>query len=296
VAELTHPLLSVVIRCRNEARGLRNVLAALRAQRCAFAWEIVLVDNESEDDTRAMATDFGARVVTISRQEFTYGRAINRGIAATQGELILLLSAHALPLGEHFLAAAAAPFHDQQVAAARCLLVAKPHQLEQWHQPYDIHYATPAEQQKAESGRDWVSQYPAASCCVLRKSVWTEIPFDEMIEANEDKQWASRVLARGYKIHCSAQAFWMHTRHLTRPERWKKEVRELVALHRLTGYAPLSWSRYAWLMLRAVLLAPLIAIRHIVHNFVWNTYQVTVPWRARRAAPSGSVAAFDRKQ
>ena len=290
------PQLSVVIRCRNEAQGLRNVFAALRAQRCEFAWEVVLVDNESEDDTRELAEAFGARIVTITRQEFTYGRAINRGIAAAHGELVLLLSAHALPLGSNFLAAAAAPFHEPQVAAARCLLVTKPRQLENWHQPYDLHYATVAEQQQAEAGSEWVSQYPAASCCVLRKSVWEATPFDETLEANEDKQWATRVLARGYKIHCSAEAFWLHTRHLTLRERWKKEARELVALYRLTGRAPLSWPRYFWLLLRSLLVAPYVALRYVYYNVAWNTYRVCVPWRARREAPSGSVAAFDRKQ
>ncbi len=296
MTSLDSPQLSIVIRCRNEAKGLRNVFAALRAQRCEFAWEIVLVDNESEDDTLEIAEAFGARIVTITRQEFSYGRAINRGIAAARGELVMLLSAHALPLGSNFLAAAAAPFHEPQIAAARCLLVTKPRQLENWHQPSELHYATPDEQQQAEAGSEWVSQYPAASCCVLRKSVWAEVPYNELLEANEDKHWASQVLARGYKICCSAEAFWLHTRRLTLRQKWKKEFREHTALYRFTGIAPLSLPRYGWLMLRTLLLAPLIALRYVAHNFMWNTYLLSVPWRAKRAPQSGSVGAFDQKQ
>ncbi|HMX28487.1 MAG TPA: glycosyltransferase family A protein, partial [Blastocatellia bacterium] len=82
--------LSIVIRCRNEANGLRNVFAALRAQQCDFDWEVVLVDNESEDDTRRIAEEFGARIVPITRREFTYGRAINLGVRESRGELVML--------------------------------------------------------------------------------------------------------------------------------------------------------------------------------------------------------------
>ena len=45
--------LSVVVRCRNQATGLREVLEALAAQRCSFPWEVTVVDCGSEDDTEA---------------------------------------------------------------------------------------------------------------------------------------------------------------------------------------------------------------------------------------------------
>ena len=145
--------LSIVIRCRNEAGSLRNVFAALRAQRCDFEWEVVLVDNESEDETRRIAEEFGARVVHIARQEFTYGKAINVGVSQSLGELVMLLSAHALPIGSYFLASAAAPFDDPQVAAARCLLVTSTRQLEKWHQPKDIQYKSAEEQRTSRNRR-----------------------------------------------------------------------------------------------------------------------------------------------
>jgi len=86
--------LSVLIRCRNEGKSLRQVFDALKAQRCDFQWEIVVVDNESEDNTREVCHEYGARVVTLPRAEFTYGRATNFGISHSRGELILLMSAH----------------------------------------------------------------------------------------------------------------------------------------------------------------------------------------------------------
>ncbi|MEK7829620.1 MAG: glycosyltransferase [Acidobacteriota bacterium] len=293
---IPQPKLSIVIRCRNESASLRNVLAALRAQRCDFDWEVVLVDNESEDDTRKLAEEFGARVVSISRQEFSYGRAINVGVTAARGELVMLLSAHALPIGSYFLSAAIEPFNDPQVAATRCLLVTSPRQLQTWYQPKDIHYASAEEQRQAEAGTAWVGEYPTGGCCVIRRAAWEEVKYDEQLESNEDKLWASHVLARGWKTRCCSEAIWMYTRKYGRRERLMRETRQQISLYRITGRAPLGVGKYLWLMVRALLAAPLVAVRYVYENFAWNTGLVSVPWRAKRSPKSGSFAEFDQKR
>lgn len=290
------PKLSIVIRCRNEANGLRAVIAALRAQQCDFDWELVLVDNESEDETQRIAEEFGARIVPIARQEFTYGRAINLGISHSRGELVMLLSAHALPIGSYFLTGAAEPFNDPQIAAARCLLVTSPRQLERWHQPKDIQYKSVEEQRQAEAGSAWVGEYPTGGCCVIRRAVWEEVKYDERLESNEDKLWASHVLAKGYKIRCCAEAIWMYTRKYGRKERLRREARQHLALYRITGRAPLSFGKYLWLLVRTLLAAPLVAVRYIAENVAWNTSLFSIPWQARREPETGSFAEFDQKR
>src|SRR5262245_53044493 len=95
--------LSIVIRVRNEGRSLRQVFEALAAQRCSFNWEIIVVDNESEDETLELCRRYNARVIPIQRKEFTYGRALNIGISNARGELVLLCSAHSVPVGSCFL-------------------------------------------------------------------------------------------------------------------------------------------------------------------------------------------------
>src|SRR5262249_30641364 len=158
--------LSIVIRCRNEAVSLRSTCASLRAQKFDLSWEIIIVDNESDDETQQVAREFGARIVPISRREFSYGRAINVGIANARGELVMLLSAHSLPIGSYFLNSAVAPFADPEMAAVRCL-AADQRQLEVWYQPKDIQYESNEEQRKIESGTRWISEYPTAGCCVI---------------------------------------------------------------------------------------------------------------------------------
>ena len=102
--------LSVVIPTVNRAGSLTKALESLSQQTYrSTGFEIIVVDNESQDETLDLCRQFQARVVSIGREEFTYGRALNLGIGHAQGELCLLLSAHALPVGSYFLETCVAP-------------------------------------------------------------------------------------------------------------------------------------------------------------------------------------------
>jgi rhamnosyltransferase len=114
--------LSVVIRVRNEAKSLKQVLEALAAQQCSFKWEIIIVDNESEDETVELCRAHKALIIHIRRDAFTYGRALNLGISKVLGKLVLLCSAHSVPGGPYFFESAVAPFVDPEVAAVRCII------------------------------------------------------------------------------------------------------------------------------------------------------------------------------
>jgi glycosyltransferase involved in cell wall biosynthesis len=87
------PLVSVVIPCLNEAENIEVcVAAALGALRDgAIDGEVLVVDNASEDDSAALATAAGARVVSEPRRG--YGSAYLAGFAAARGEYIVMADA-----------------------------------------------------------------------------------------------------------------------------------------------------------------------------------------------------------
>lgn len=86
-----HPPVSVIIPVRNSAHFLRRCLGSLlRGSR--VPGEIIVVDDHSEDDTLAVAEEFGATVLRLSRQR---GPAFARNIGAlrAEGELLVFLDA-----------------------------------------------------------------------------------------------------------------------------------------------------------------------------------------------------------
>src|SRR5437660_2198571 len=120
LSERTQPLVSVLIRVRNEEHALRRLLECLRLQKLDRAFEVVVIDNESDDGSAAVARTMGTRVYTFPRSLFGYGRAINVGVKLCRGDLIILLSAHAWPQGDDWLSRMVNGIEDSGVAAAYC--------------------------------------------------------------------------------------------------------------------------------------------------------------------------------
>jgi glycosyltransferase involved in cell wall biosynthesis len=100
--------IAVVVPARNAAGLLEHTLGALADQDFGGAWELVVVDDASDDDTAVLAERAGARVVRLSRQTGPAG-ARNAGIAATSAPLIAFTDADCVPV-PRWLAAIAAAF------------------------------------------------------------------------------------------------------------------------------------------------------------------------------------------
>src|SRR5271154_1855304 len=87
------PIVSVVIPCLNEAENIEAcVTASLQAiERMGVQGEVVVADNDSEDDSAALAEGAGARVIVEPRRG--YGSAYLAGFAASRGRYIVMADA-----------------------------------------------------------------------------------------------------------------------------------------------------------------------------------------------------------
>ncbi len=100
---MTPPSVSVVIPVRNEAGVVRRALRSCLDQSYPALHEVVVVDGMSTDGTRDAALSEAAgdpRVSVIDNPARSTPSALNRGIAATSGAVIVRCDAHAeLPQG-----------------------------------------------------------------------------------------------------------------------------------------------------------------------------------------------------
>src|SRR5882724_6865515 len=65
LSEPTQSLVSVLIRVRNEEYALRQLFECLRIQKLDRPFEVVVIDNESDDGSAKVARAMGARVFTF---------------------------------------------------------------------------------------------------------------------------------------------------------------------------------------------------------------------------------------
>ena len=108
--------IGVVIRTLNEAELIGTCLETLRRQRSRFELDVLVVDSGSTDATLEIARSCGARILELPPGDFDYSKSLNDGIGQVRGDLVLILSAHAVPVDEHWVERMTAPFEDPRVA------------------------------------------------------------------------------------------------------------------------------------------------------------------------------------
>jgi succinoglycan biosynthesis protein ExoA len=83
---------SVVIPALNEARYIEACLKSVLAQEIDGAFEVIVVDNDSTDDTAAIARRMGVRVVASPKRSIPAG--LNRGLKAARADVVVRFDAH----------------------------------------------------------------------------------------------------------------------------------------------------------------------------------------------------------
>ena len=142
------PEISIIIPCYNEQRFIADVLQRLVQQSCKARYEIVIVDGRSTDGTRQAIANFATENSDVSLRVIdnparNIPTALNLGIRAARGELIVRMDAHSAPssnyvarcaelLREQRAAIVGMPWHIKPGAAslmARAIAVAVSHPL-----------------------------------------------------------------------------------------------------------------------------------------------------------------------
>lgn len=172
------PEISVIVRARDEAASIGRCLALLAEQ--SHPAEVIVVDNDSRDATAAIARAAGARVIELSHDEFSFGRALNLGAAAAGGELLVALSAHAFPRDRGWLGRLAQALVSREDIACACGERFRPDGRE-LREPVRVEAAD------VERHPQWGYSNAAGG---FRADLWRRRPFREDLPACEDKEWA----------------------------------------------------------------------------------------------------------
>jgi len=196
-----NPVLSVVIRTKNESRYVGSVLKRLKEQEYEGTVEIIVVDSGSADNTVSIAEKNGCRIVLIKPEEFSFGRALNLGIEQARGEIIISLSGHSVPVKTDYFNLMVKPFSDGTVAGTFGRDIPRPEACPSQARDILNHFS------KSDLDENKFSNANAA----IRKKHWQVIKFDENILASEDLLWAKQIINLDYKIIYIPQAKVFHS-------------------------------------------------------------------------------------
>jgi glycosyltransferase involved in cell wall biosynthesis len=228
---------SIVIRAYNEEKHIGRLLEGINHQTVNDV-EIILVDSGSTDRTVSVAESFGARIVTISSDEFTFGRSLNFGVQAARRESVVIASAHVYPIYPDWLASLLQPFGDNKVALT-------------YGKQRGLRNARFSEQQIYQQWYPDASkpQQETAFCnnanAAIRKSLWEHNPYDETLTGLEDLAWVKWAKQQGYTISYVAEAEVIHVHNETPRGVFNRYRREAMAFKQIYPEAHFSLYDFA---------------------------------------------------
>lgn len=222
-------MISVVLRAKNEAKWIGRCLHALKHQRLGDL-DVILVDNDSTDLTVPIAERYGVRVTNITREEFSYGRALNVGIAMARHEAVALVSSHCIPVDElwaDYVYAHLGEGTDKRT----CGVYGKQEPLPETSAVDKRDLYTTFRDERVRQRQD---EFFHNANSAIRLSIWRDHPFDEEINGVEDREWGRRMIGMGNEIvyEPHMRVYHHHGIHQGRDEGRAKRVAQVIEVIR----------------------------------------------------------------
>ena len=194
--EISSPLISIIIRTRNEERWIDHCLSAISTQSISD-YEIILVDNNSQDRSVKIAKKYTDNIIKVT--DFYPGKAINDGIRASSGKYIVVISGHCIPKNNLWLEKLIEPLKNDET---RLLAGVYGRQ-----EPLSSSSALDKRDLTVVFGLDERTQkkdsfFHNANSAIPRK-IWEKFPFDEKTTNIEDRLWGAEVIKKWlpYPLH-----------------------------------------------------------------------------------------------
>jgi glycosyltransferase involved in cell wall biosynthesis len=210
------PLVSVVIPVYNDAQGLRQTLECLIAQDCdSSSYEVIIVDNDSTDETLSVGVEFAHRYPGLVRTESerrvrsSYA-ARNRGIEIARGSLMAFLDAD-MSVSASWLTSLKDAFEDPgmeylacnvEIYSNRNTLASRYNRLTGFPIAYYV---------------DRV-RYAPTCCLVVRRELFDRVGrFDARLISKGDVEFGNRIYSAGVKLAFRPDIVMFHpARHTVR--------------------------------------------------------------------------------
>ena len=264
-------MISILIRNKNESKALDKALKSIYAQHFSVPFEIVVIDDNSFDNSIEVANQYGCKVVSLDRP-FTYGSAINFGLKQCQYEIVLLLSSHNILVSNDFSEKLVDYFADPKVAGVRCTPIANTKQVER-----SLDGIITIDKGNYSHSNDWQNLL-IANCSAIRKKVALEIPFNEEIRSNEEKLWCLDVIQKGFTITSNASCYFLYNKK----NNSKALIRDSISKYQIDGIKPKSIPTFLYVLLKSIPWAIKIALVTWLDSIKVHLKTTLIPFQYRK--------------
>ncbi len=243
---------SIVMRSHNDMPIISGTLARLHEQDHPF--ELICLDNESDDGTVQELQKYTDRIVTIPRGSYVPGRVLNQGMELSQSDWVVFLNSDCTPQGSDWLRnLLLGVTENERTAAVFGRQIPRPDCHPLLAKDTDDTYGDGSRQ------KYWKHCFSMASSAISR-SVWETQKFNEDLKYSEDIDWTWRARQKGLEILYVADSVVMHSHNYTLRQFYRRHYGEGLAEARI-----FPWSNWDGSLLRYSLLP---YVRQVISD--WN--------------------------
>ena len=196
------PFVSVIIPAYNDEKGIRKTLKSVLKQTYPDdSYEVLAIDNNSTDDTRAVIQEFEerySRTVELFVEEELQGppAARNKGLEHAEGPIIAFIDAD-MTVDETWLESVAETMQQNDWEYMGCNVeVVFEDERETLTAKYNQIFGFPMKKYIEEA------HFAGTGCLVVKKSVFEEVgPFDGQLAFSGDREFGDRVHRAGFDQH-----------------------------------------------------------------------------------------------
>jgi glycosyltransferase involved in cell wall biosynthesis len=218
---------SIVFRALNEEKWFADALSACMKQNAPnHEVEIILVDSGSTDRTIEIAESFGARVVHIKKSDFTFGRSLNYGCEAADGDYLIFISAHCIPASENWLANLVNPLEQGVCHYSYGRQIG--HEVTQYSERQIFAQYFPDYDKLPQEGF-----FANNANSAISKALWEQYKFDEEATGLEDMVLAKQLVRDGLSVGYVGSAPVIHIHEETLEQTQRRYYREALTLREI---------------------------------------------------------------
>lgn len=230
---------SIIVPVHGRAALTRQCLDAILAEPPQASFEIVVVDDASQDSTPELLAGYGNAIRVIARPNTGgFAAACNDGAAAAEGEYLVFLNNDTIPLSGWLDALVEYAEHHPRAAVVGSKLLFPDETIQhagvvicQDGNPRHLYAGFPADHPAVNKSRRF--QAVTAACALVRRGAFERVGgFDTAFHnCLEDTDLCLRLAERGHEVHYCHESVLRHLESVSRGRR-SKEIERNAQLFR----------------------------------------------------------------
>ncbi|MCH2110079.1 MAG: glycosyltransferase [Polyangiaceae bacterium] len=238
--------ITVVMRSYNDASLLPQTLGALAAQQGVNVQLVVFESASTDGSVAIFERHVYQRMVRLSPGSYHSALVLNEGVRGASTELVAFVNSDAIMMDRMVLLRLAKALLGQpSLAGVFARQIPRPEASVMTILDYSIAF-----EHRQELGR--FADSLSLVCSMIKKSAWSEVPFDERLTYAEDVVWSQQVRERGWTTRYIPEAVVEHSHEYSPQAMYSRQFGDFAALEILANSPPPRdlWNGVLWPLFR----------------------------------------------